>query len=74
MFLTMERDLQTLEDIYQIVESCTCVGSVLDELTMLRIALKAYCNGADPDEAVAWASKQLSDSITKQTNGHSRPN
>ena len=62
----MERDINILDDIYEIVESCTGVGTLLDELTLLRTSLKAYCNGADPDEAVAWAAKQLSDSISNQ--------
>ena len=61
----MERDINTLNDIYFIVEQCTGVGTLLDELTLLRTSLKAYCNGAEPDEAVAWAAKQLSDSISK---------
>ena len=61
----MERDINILDDIYEIVESCTGVGTLLDELTLLRTSLKAYCNGADPDVAVAWAAKQLSDSISK---------
>jgi hypothetical protein len=59
----MERDIQTLDDIYKIIESCTGVGLLLDELTLLRTYLKAYCNGADPEDAVAWAAGHLSDII-----------
>ena len=66
----MERDIQTLDDIYKIVESCTGVGTLFDELTLLRTSLKAYCNGADPEEAVAWAAKQMIDIITR--NGGNR--
>ena len=65
----MERDINTLNDIYEIVENCTGVGTLLDELTLLRTSLKAYCNGAEPDEAVAWAAKQLSDSLTNENRG-----
>ena len=65
----MERDINTLNDIYEIVESCTGVGTLLDELTLLRTSLKAYCNGAEPNEAVAWAAKQLSDSLTNDHDG-----
>ena len=69
----MERDINILDDIYEIVESCTGVGTLLDELTLLRTSLKAYCNGADPDEAVAYAARQLSDALTKR-NENGRPN
>jgi len=67
----MERDIKILDDIYKIIESCTGVGTLLDGLTLIRTALKAYCNGADPDEAVAWAAEQLSDTITNYD--HSGP-
>lgn len=71
-FLVMERDVKTLDEIYSIIESCTGVGTLLDELTLLRVALKAYCNGAEPEDAVAWAAKHLSDIISKK-DGDSGP-
>lgn len=41
------------------------VDSLMDELSLLRIALRAYLEGRTPADAVAYASQQLSDVITK---------
>lgn len=57
----------TKNDIDQIIDGCTGVGNLLDELTLLRAALRAYTEGMAPDEAVAWACQQLSNSLTKRT-------
>lgn len=59
------RDIQIQLDIDQIIDDCTGVGSYLDELTLLRVALRAYLDGMDPSDAVAWACQLLSDSLTK---------
>lgn len=52
-------------DLEIIIDGCTCVGSVLDELTLLRTALRLYDSGLDPADAVAKACEMLSDSLTK---------
>lgn len=58
------------KDIDYIIDQCTDAGSLIDELSLLRISLRAYIDGADAEEAVAWASRKLSDTIT---NGNSGP-
>lgn len=63
----MAPDLQTQRDIEAIIDGCTGVGELMDELTLLRVSLRAYCEGRDPQEAVAWACEQLSNSITKHS-------
>lgn len=63
-FLTMANS-QTRLDIEQIIDGCTCVGTILDELTLLRVALRCYLEGMDPEDAVAWACEQLSNSLSK---------
>lgn len=65
-----ERHLLTMTDqirydIDFIIQECTGVGNLLDELALLRISLRAYCDGAKPEDAVLWACRQLSDSLTK---------
>jgi hypothetical protein len=52
-------------DIPDIIDACTGVGDVLDELTLLRVSLRLYAEGYRPADAVAMACKMLSDSITK---------
>lgn len=61
------RDLKTQLDIEAIIDGCTGVGELMDELTLLRVSLRAYLEGKDPADAVAWACEQLSNSITKHT-------
>lgn len=53
------------DDITYIIDQLTGTGSVLDELTLLRAALRLYADGSDARDAVAEACKMLSDSITK---------
>lgn len=62
-----DRDPQTQADIGHIIDACTGVGSVLDELTLLRASLRAYADGSEAEDAVAWSCQQMSDSITKTT-------
>lgn len=49
----------------QIIDACTGVGELLDELTLLRCSIRLYLDGMDPEDAVAQACEMLSDSITK---------
>lgn len=60
-------------DIEFILENSMFAGTLLDELSLLRIALRAYLDGAEPGVAIAWAAGKISDTIT-QTNDHGRPN
>jgi hypothetical protein len=60
-----QNNLQT--DLDHIITSCTCVGSVLDELTLLRAALRLYADGSSAEDAVAEACHMMSDSVTKYT-------
>lgn len=52
-------------DIDFIIQECTGVGNLLDELALLRISIRAYCEGAKPEDAVLFACKELSNSLTK---------
>lgn len=54
-------------DLEIIIDGCTCVGTVFDELTLLRTALRLYDSGLDPEDAVAKASEMLSDSLTQKS-------
>lgn len=57
------------DDIPYIIDQLTCVGSVLDELTLLRTALRLYAQeGYSAQDAVARACEMLSYSITKTGN------
>lgn len=58
--------MATSKDITYIIDSLTCVGSVLDELTLLRTALRLYAqDGMTAEDAVARACEMLSNSVTK---------
>lgn len=59
------RDDQTSNDIDYILQQATQCGSVPDELALIRISLRAYADGMDAADAVAWAAKELSKSITR---------
>jgi len=59
------RDPKQIDDIEAIIDQCTGVGGLLDELTLLRVSLRLYLEGHNPANAVARASQLLSDSITK---------
>lgn len=60
-------DTQLKADLDHIIDSCTCVGSVLDELTLLRATLRLYADGSSAEDAVAEACHMMSDSITKHS-------
>jgi hypothetical protein len=61
------RDIQIQLDIAEIIDGTTGLGgsNFLDELTLLRVALRLYLDGHEPDEAVARASQMMSDSLSK---------
>lgn len=61
----MVRDPQLKSDLDRIIDDCTGVGDILDELSLLRVSLRAYVEGMNPGDAVAYASEQLSNSITQ---------
>lgn len=54
---------QIRQDVDQIIELVTGV-CYDDELSLLRISIRAYLDGATPEEAVSFASGKLSDAIT----------
>jgi hypothetical protein len=60
-----QNKLQT--DLDHIITACTGVGSVLDELTLLRAALRLYADGSSAEDAVAEACHMMSNSVTKHT-------
>jgi hypothetical protein len=59
------RDTQTSNDIDAILKGCTGAATILDELTLVRAALRLYLDGHDPADAVAIAAQALSLSISK---------
>jgi hypothetical protein len=63
----MGPDRQTRQDLDLLLRETVGAGTVLDELTLLRTALRLYCQGQDPGEAIAQAAHMLSDSLTKQS-------
>lgn len=56
--------MTTSSDITYIIDQCTG-GTLLDELTVLRTALRLYADGETAADAVARASEMLSNSLTK---------
>lgn len=52
-------------DITYIIDELTGIGSIMDELTLLRAAFRLYAEGMDARDAVARACEMLSHSITK---------
>jgi hypothetical protein len=58
--------MATSDDIPFIIDQCTGVGTLLDELTLLRTALRLYAQeGMTAPDAVARASEMLSNALTK---------
>lgn len=53
------------KEINFIIDQLTAVGTVRDELTLLRVALKLYADGASKEDAVARACEMLSNSVTQ---------
>lgn len=51
-------------DLDHILTGATGAATPMDELTLLRIALRAYSEGMPALEALAWAAAQLSNSLT----------
>lgn len=51
-------------DIDYILQQATQAASMQDELALLRTALRAYTQGMTAQDAVAWAAKELSKSLT----------
>lgn len=60
-----QKDFQT--DLDYILTSVTGATTVLDELTLLRAALRYYAEGHSAEDSVAWAAHQISNSITNST-------
>ena len=61
------REIQTQLDIAHVIDETTglCGGNYLDELTLLRVALRLYLDGHEPADAVAKACQMMSDSLSK---------
>jgi hypothetical protein len=57
--------MATGSDIHKIINATTCVGTLLDELTLLRVALRLYADGMTAEDAIAKACEMLSDSLSK---------
>lgn len=58
-------DPQIKRDIQTILEKSTHCQTTLDELALLRIALRRYLETNDAEEAVAWAAREISTSLSK---------
>jgi hypothetical protein len=56
---------QVKSDIEIILQQVTGAGSPQDELALLRASLRCYLEGMTPGDAVAWAAKELSKSISQ---------
>ena len=52
------------DDLDYILLAVTQLPNVLDELALLRVAIRAYQEGRSAEEAVAWAAQQISNSLT----------
>lgn len=61
---------QVADDLRHILERTAAVGSVHDELVLLRIALRRYVETGDAANAVAWAAEEMSAVISRNTNRH----
>lgn len=59
--------MSTGDQINQIIDQTTGIGELMDELTILRAALRLYAEGMNPTDAVARACEMLSNSITKHS-------
>lgn len=53
----------TRQDIDRILTLVLGARNTLDELALLRAALRRYMETGDPEEAVAWAARQIADTI-----------
>lgn len=57
--------LSTTNDLQLILDRATGQGlSLLDELTLLRTSLRRYLETGDAEEAVAWAAREISNSVS----------
>lgn len=57
--------LQTTNDLQLILDQATATGlPLLDELTLLRTSLRRYLETGSAEEAVAWAAKEISNSVS----------
>lgn len=56
---------QVREDLEYILLEVTTLPSLLDEVTLLRVALRRYMEGHPAEEAVAWAAQQLSNELAR---------
>lgn len=54
----------TRADLDLILQRVTGAATTLDELGLLRMALRRYMEGHPADEAVAWAANEISKSLT----------
>lgn len=63
----MPVDPQVAADLRHILEHTAAVGTVHDELVLLRIALRRYVETGDAVNAVAWAANEMSAVISRTT-------
>lgn len=56
---------KTNDDLNHILDQATGTGmTLLDELTLLRTSLRRYLETGDAQEAVAWAAREISNSVS----------
>jgi hypothetical protein len=51
-------------DLDYILQQATQAATPQDELALLRISLRAYMEGMNATDSLAWAAQQLSNSLT----------
>ena len=56
---------QVARDLDQLLTAALGCASPLDELSLLRVALRRYIQSGDPAEAVAWAAETLGAAFTR---------
>lgn len=61
---------QVAADLRHILETTIAVGTVHDELVLLRVALRRYVETGHAADAVAWAANEMSAVISRTKNHH----
>lgn len=58
-------DPQTKKDLQNLLSQTSGCQTPLDELALIRAALRRYLETGDAEEAVAWAARELSNSLSR---------
>lgn len=59
------KSLTTQIEIAEIIDLTTAVGTLMDEITLLRVSLRLYLDGYEPADAVAKAAEMMANSLTQ---------